>query len=105
METSSFGSEFVALRIATELVEALIYKVRCFGVRLDGTDSIFCDNKSVVINSSVPISMLNKRHNAICYHRVRESQDAGKICVRWVPKERNPADLLTKTTTDVNVRH
>ena len=66
VKTLSFGLEFVALSIATALVEALRYKLRCFGVQLDGSASIFCDNKSVVINSSVPISMLNKRHNAIC---------------------------------------
>ena len=66
VETLSFGLEFVALRIATVLVEALIYKLICFGVWLDGPASIFFDNKSVVTNYSVPISMLKKRHNAIC---------------------------------------
>ncbi len=34
VESSSFGSEFVALRIATELIEALRYKLRTFGVRV-----------------------------------------------------------------------
>ena len=69
------------LSIATELVEALRYKLRWFGVRMDGPASIFCDNKVVVTNASVPTSMLNKQHNEICYHQVRESQVAGKICV------------------------
>jgi len=105
VETSSFGSEFVTLRTATELVEALRYKLRCFGVRLDGPASIFCDNKSVVTNANLPTSMLNKRHNAICYHRVRESQAAGRIRVGWIPGERNLADLLTKTTMAGNARH
>ena len=77
------------MRIATELVEALRYKLRCFGVRLDGPDSIFCDNNVVVTNASVPTSMSNKRHNAICYHRGRESQAAGKIRVVWIPGEMN----------------
>ena len=81
METLYFGSEFVALRISTESVEAPIYNLRCFGVRLYGPDITFCDNKSVVTNSSVPNPILNKRHNAICYHIVRESQAAGKISV------------------------
>ena len=56
-ETSSFGSVFIVMRIATELVEALIYKIRCFGVHMDGPTSICCDNKLVVTNSSVPTSM------------------------------------------------
>ena len=36
VETSTFGSEFVALRIAVELIEALRYKLRMMGVPLDG---------------------------------------------------------------------
>ena len=95
VETSSFGSYFLALRIATELVEALRYKIGCFGVRLDGPASIFFDNKLVVTNASVPTSMLNKLQNEICYHQVSESQVYGKIHVGWVPGERNLEDLLT----------
>ena len=59
----------------------------------------------MVTNASVPDSMLNKRHNVICYHRVREEQAAGKIHVIWVPGERNLADLLTRTTMAGNARH
>ena len=84
------------MRIATELVEALRYKIRCFGVRLDGPDSIFCDNNVVVTNASVPTSMSNKRHNAICYHQVRESQAGGNISLGWIPGGNNLAYLLTK---------
>jgi hypothetical protein len=98
VESSSFGSEFVALRIAVEMVEALKYKLRMFGVPIDGKINIFCDNKSVVTNASVPSSVLSKCHNAICYHRVREAQAAGIIRVGWIPGNENPADLLPKTT-------
>jgi len=31
------------------------------------------DNKSVVTSSTIPHSKLNKRHNALSYHRVREA--------------------------------
>ena len=105
VETSSFGSEFVALRIATEMVEALRYKLKMFGVPILGTSSVFCDIKSVVTNASVPSSVLNKRHNAICYHRVREAQAAGIIRVGWIPGTENLADLLTKTTLAGNVKN
>ncbi|GFH49008.1 pol protein [Chaetoceros tenuissimus] len=64
VETSSFGSEFVALCIAVEMVEALRYKLRCFGVPIDGPTEVLCDNRSGVTNSSVPASTLNKHHNA-----------------------------------------
>ena len=98
VEASSFGSEYIALRICTEMVEALRYKLRCFGVPVEGACDVMCDNRSVVTNSSVPTSVLNKRHNAICYHRVREPQAAGVIRVGWIEGKKNVADLFTKTT-------
>ena len=55
----------MALRIATNMVEALRYKLRTFSATLEGSEEVYCDNKSVVINSSVPASVLNKRHNDI----------------------------------------
>jgi len=79
------------------MIEALRYKLRCFGVPVQGSSDILCDNQSVVTNSSVPTSVLNKRHNAICYHRVREAQAAGIIHVGWIEVEKNVADLFTTT--------
>ena len=95
----------MALRICTEMVEALRYKLRTFGIPVEGPADIFCDNKSVVTNSSVPSSVLNKRHNAICYHRVREAQAAGTISVGWTEGKYNLADLFTKTIMAGNIRH
>ena len=71
VESSGFGLEFVALRIATETVEALRYKLRIFGVNLEGPEEVYYNKKSVVTNSGLPAPVLNKIHNAICYHRVR----------------------------------
>ena len=95
-ETSTFGSEFVALCIATELIEALRYKLRMFGIPLDGPANVMCDNKSVVTNSTVPASVLKKKHNAICYHRVREAVAAKVLCIAHIPTGQNLADMLTK---------
>ena len=52
VEVSSFGSELVAHSIATDMVEALQYKLRCFGVPVQGPADVFFDNKLVVNNSS-----------------------------------------------------
>ena len=79
--------------------------MRSFGIPIDGPADVFCDNQSVVTNSTVPASVLNKRHNAICYHRVREAQAAGMIRVGWIKGEFNLADLFTKTTMPGNLRH
>ena len=63
VEASSFGSEFVAIRIPTEKIQALRYKLIFFGIPVEGPAEVFCDNMSVVKNSSIPTSVLNKRHN------------------------------------------
>ena len=44
----------MTIRIVTEMLEALRYKLRKFGVDLEGKAEVYCDKKSVVKNSSVP---------------------------------------------------
>ncbi len=60
VETSTFGSEFVALRIATDMIESLRYKLWMLGIPIEGPTNVFFDHKSVVTNSSVPTSTLKK---------------------------------------------
>ena len=96
VETSTFGSEFVAMRIAVELIEALRYKLRMFGVPIEGPTNVFCDNEAVTKNARVPESTLNKKHNAIAYHRTREAVAAGTIRVAKEDTATNMADMLTK---------
>ena len=96
VETSSFGSEFNALRVVTEHIIALRYKLRMFGLHIDGPGYVYSDNEAVSTNSSVPESTLNKRHISICYHMVREAVAAGVLSVAWIPGTKNPTDLFTK---------
>ena len=77
VEAATFGSEFVALRICKEMIVALCYKLRMFGIPIDGPANVFCDNRGVVKNVSIPESTLMKKHNAINYHTVREAVAAG----------------------------
>jgi hypothetical protein len=101
VETSTFGSEFVALRIAVEQIEALRYKLRMFGVPIDGPGDVYCDNQSVVDSSSLPQRTLQKKHNAICFHKVRESAAIGTIRVAKIDGTENLADLFTKVLATV----
>ena len=96
VETSTFGSEFVALRTARDLIMSLRYKLRMFGVPLTGPAQVFCDNQGVVKNSSIPESVLTKKHNAINYHAVREAAAAGILEVIKEDTQTNLADLFTK---------
>ena len=57
VESSSFSSEFVTLRISIKMVEALMYKLSTFGVKLEGPAEVYCLKKSVVKNSSVSASV------------------------------------------------
>jgi hypothetical protein len=65
IETFTFGSEFVALKIATELVQGLRYKLRMMGIPIEGPTSVKCDNMSVVHNTTAPESILKNKSNAI----------------------------------------
>ena len=62
VESSRLVSEFIALRVATEMIEGFRYKIRTFGVPIDGPADVFCDNQSVVTNVSIPSYVLNKKN-------------------------------------------
>jgi hypothetical protein len=96
VESSTFGSESVAMRQAVDMIEGLRYKLRMMGVPIDGATKVWCDNESVVKSTTRPESTLKKKHNAINYHRVREAQAAGYIRTAWIDSNDNLADVLTK---------
>jgi hypothetical protein len=105
VESSTFGSEFIALRQAIDLVEGLRYKLRMMGVAIDGSTSVFCDNEAVVKSTTAPESTLKKKHNAICYHRAREAQAAGYIRVGKILGTDNHADAFTKVIVGAHREH
>jgi hypothetical protein len=97
---ATFGSEMVALWVCKELIVAIHYKLRMFGVEINGPANVFCDNCIVVKNMSVLVeSTLMMKHNAINYHAVREMMAAGILRVGKEDGETNLADLLTKVIT------
>jgi len=103
VETSSFGSELVTLRIAVELIEALRYKLQMFGIPIEGPTNVYCDNNSVVTNTQVPEFTLRRKHNSIAYHRVREAAAANTIRVTKESHESNIADMLTKPVSSIRL--
>ena len=96
VESSTFGSEIIALRIGIELVEGLVYKLMMFGIPIECETRIFCDNKAVVNSGTRPDCRLKKKHNSIAFHKIREYVAAGKALVYYEHSESNVADLLTK---------
>ena len=73
-------------------------------IKVTGPMNLFCDNESVVVNSTKPESTLKKKHNAVSYHRIREAQAAEIICIAKEDSETNLADLLTKLMTGTRLQ-
>jgi hypothetical protein len=96
IETSTYSSEFVALKIATEKIISLRYKLRMFGIPIEGPANVFCDNEAVYKNASIAASTLKKKHNSIAYHKVRECVASGILIIFKEDSGSNLADILTK---------
>ena len=56
----------------------------------------FCDNDSVVKNTTNVESTLNKKHSQIAYHFVRWCVAAGIVTISWIDGKVNLADAMTK---------
>ena len=96
VETSTFGSEFVAMKKACEYVRGLRYKLRMMGIPVEEPAYIYGDNLSVLANTTMPASTLKKKSNAICYHFVREGTAKDEWRTAYIRTVLNVSDLLTK---------
>ena len=109
VETSTFGSEMVAMKTAVELSIGLRYKLKMMGVPVEGPVHIKGDNMSVISNASIPASVLKKKSQSIAYHFIREQSARKVIYVSHEPTETMLADFLTKImnapTKDGLVKH
>ena len=105
VETSSFGYEFIVLNITTNMIKYLRHKLRIFLVPIDVPADVFCDNKTVVTNSSVTKSFLSENLNSICYHKVQKAQTAGTIRIGWIEGEYNKYYISTKIKISTKRRH
>jgi hypothetical protein len=102
VDTSTYGSELVPSRIATELILEVRFKLRSLGVDLDGPALMLGDNMSVALNTSVPSSILKKNHNTIAYHHVQEAIAAKVMRFAYVKSDENVSDILTKPLSNEN---
>jgi hypothetical protein len=71
--------------------------LRSLGVALDESALMLGDNMSVVLNTTVPSSLLKKKHNAIAYHRIREAIEARIMRLSYIKSEENVSDVVDKT--------
>ena len=96
VETATYGSEFVAARIATEQIIDLRLTLRYLGIPVRNKSYLFGDNESVVKSSTIPHSPLRKRHNLLAFHRVREAIASSMLVFLHLVGTENAADILSK---------
>ncbi len=96
VQTSTYGAEFSAMRLATEEAITIRYMLRSLGIHVSKPTDISGDNAGVIVNATMPEATLKKKHIALSYHSVRESVASGIIHPSKVSSKNNIADLLTK---------
>ena len=64
----------------------------------------FGDNDTVVNAATTPHARLNKRHNALSFHRVREAVAAKILRVHHIRGHASPSGLLSKRWDYPSVR-
>ena len=96
VETSTYGSELIAARMAVDLLVEWRYKARVLGLELEKESWLLGDNMSVVLNTTLPSSSLKKKHQACNYHRVREAIAGGYLIFGHIDSQENVADICTK---------
>ena len=93
VETTTYGSESVAAKTATEQIMDLRYTLRYLGVPIKSKSYMFGNNRSVVTSATLPHSTLSKRHNILAW---REAIAAKIIDFHLIQSECNLSDMLSK---------
>ncbi len=96
-ETSSFGSEFIAMKTCCEYIRGLRYKLRMMGIPVDLPTYVFGDNQSVLANTSMPHSTLKKKSSSIAFHFVREGVARNEWLTTYLNTHLNASDMCTKS--------
>jgi hypothetical protein len=99
----------MASRLATELILEVRYMLRSLGVALDGPALMLGDNMSVVLSTTVPSSVLKKKHNAIAFQCVRETISARIMRFAYIRSEENVSVglmfMAQNASSGVRTRH
>ena len=96
VESSTFSSEFIAMKTCMESIIAMRYKLRMLGVPIDEPADILYDNQSVVNNTSKRKSALNKKHSSVAHHAVRWAVAAEILKTGKIDTDENIANAMTK---------
>ena len=94
VETSTYGSEFVAAKTATDQIMDIRQTLRYLGAPISAKSFLFGDKRSVVTSATLLHCTLTKRHNILAFHRVREAIAAKLMAFYWIQSAYNLSDML-----------
>ena len=96
VESSSFGSEFVAMKQCCEYLQGICYNLWMMEIPWEGPAYISGDNQSVLANTTIPDSTLKNKSLSIAYNFIREGSTQDEWSISYVNTCDNESDLLTK---------
>ena len=85
------------------IIDSLSYKLRMFGVPIDGSTNVFFDNRAVCVNMTRPGSTLSKKHHSIAYHCARKAVAEGTIIVSKEYTSNKFDEPFTKTMAALKI--
>ena len=95
--TSTFASEFLALKSAVEEAQSMRLLLQSIGVPIKGPINIHSDSESVLTSAANPGHDLKRKHVAISYNLVRENIATEVVSLWKIDTKLNPSDPLTKS--------
>ena len=96
VETATYGSQFVAAKIATEQIMDIRQTLRYLGAPIGSKYNLFDDNRSVITSATLLHSTLTKCHIILAFHRVREAIAAKLMAFYWIQSVYNLSDMVSK---------
>ena len=95
--TSTFSSEFLALKSAVEEAQGIKLLLQSIGVPSKGPINIHSDSESVLKSAANPGHELKRKHVSISYNVVRENIATNVISLWKIDTKLNPSDPVTKS--------
>ena len=71
VETTTFGSEMVAMNQAADYIRGFLYNLRMFGIPVEEPSYMYGDNQSALAGSTRPESILKNKAQNIAFHLIR----------------------------------
>ena len=84
------------MKQATEYVKFFRYKLRMMGIPVEDPTFIFGYNQSVLVNTTMPKSLVKKKAQSIAYQFVQEGCARDKWRTAYISTHENVSHMLTK---------